>query len=230
MRIRQFKHGLRRDDAWHRVDSHIPLRAMQAHRGPVGAGECNVRRKEVFTTGEAAEICRLSQQTIIRCFDNEQLGGFRVPGSKFRRIPRDELIKFMKDNNIPMDGLASDKIRVLVVDDDPEIIELFVDVLRRDRRFEVATATTGYDAGVQTQSFNPDIVILDYILPDVNGNVVCRTIREHPDLMGTKILIISGLINQSQIDELFDAGADDFIKKPFNIAKVVDRIVELVEA
>jgi excisionase family DNA binding protein len=189
-----------------------------------------VRHKEVFTTGEVADICRLSQQTIIRCFDTGQLNGFRVPGSKFRRIPREELVRFMKHNSIPMDGLDSDKIRVLVVDDDPEIIELFVDVLRRDHRFEVATATTGYDAGVQTQGFNPDVVILDYMLPDVNGNVVCRTIREHPDLAGTKILIISGLINQPQIDELFAAGADDFIKKPFNIAKVVDRIVELVEA
>jgi len=188
-----------------------------------------VRRKLVFTTGEAAEICKLSQQTIIRCFDNEQLGGFRVPGSKFRRIPRRDLIKFMKRNGIPMDGLAGDKIRVLVVDDDPEIVELFVDVLKRDGRFEVGAATTGYDAGVQTQALRPDVVILDYMLPDVNGNVVCKTIRDHPDLTDIKILIISGLINQTEIDDLLNAGADDFIKKPFNITKVVERIVELVE-
>ncbi len=54
--------------------------------------------KTVFTTGEAAKICKVSQQTIIRCFDSGQLKGFRVPGSKFRRIPRDILYKFMKDN------------------------------------------------------------------------------------------------------------------------------------
>ncbi len=189
-----------------------------------------VRRKKVFTTGEAADVCRLSQQTIIRCFDNDQLGGFRVPGSKFRRIPRDELVKFMKRNGIPMDGLSGDTTRVLVVDDDPEIVELFVDVLKRDGRFEVASASTGYEAGVQTQSIHPDIVILDYMLPDVNGNVVCRTIRNNPELSDIKILIISGLINQTEIDDLLAAGADDFIKKPFNIAKVVERIVELVEA
>ncbi len=209
---------------------HIPRVRRRRNGVRRGAGEGKVIRKEVFTTGEVADICRLSQQTIIRCFDNGELNGFRVPGSKFRRIPRDELVRFMKHNNIPMDGLDSDRIRVLVVDDDPEIVELFVDALQQDRRFEVATATTGYDAGVQTQSFHPDVVILDYILPDVNGNVVCRTIRQHPDLADTKILIISGLINQPQIDELFEQGADDFIKKPFNIAKVIDRIVELVEA
>jgi excisionase family DNA binding protein len=189
-----------------------------------------VKHKSVFTTGEAADICKLSQQTIIRCFDSGQLGGFRVPGSKFRRIPRDELVQFMKKNNIPLDGLSSDKIKVLVVDDDPEIVELFVDVLKRDGRFEVAAATTGYDAGVKTQSFMPDVVILDYMLPDINGNVVCNTIRENPNLADIKILIISGLINQQEIDDLLGAGADDFIKKPFNIQKVIDRVVELVKS
>ncbi len=188
-----------------------------------------MKRKKVFTTGEAARVCKLSQQTIIRCFDSDQLGGFRVPGSKFRRIPREELVRFMKANGLPMDGLGGDKTRVLVVDDDPDIIELFVDVMKRDGRFEVATATTGYDAGVQTQSFMPDIVILDYMLPDVNGNVVCKTIRENSELSGIKILIISGLINQTEVDQLLAEGADDFIKKPFNISKVIERVVELTK-
>ena len=65
--------------------------------------------KTVFTTGEAAEICKVSQQTIIRCFDSGRLKGFRVPGSRFRRIPRDALIAFMKDNGIPPDSLDSGK-------------------------------------------------------------------------------------------------------------------------
>ena len=59
--------------------------------------------KRIFTTGEAADICKVSQQTIIRCFDSGRLGGFRVPGSKFRRIPRADLIKFMRENEIPTD-------------------------------------------------------------------------------------------------------------------------------
>ena len=57
--------------------------------------------KTVFTTGEAARICKVSQQTIIRCFDNGTLKGFRVPGSRFRRIPREQLFQFMKENGIP---------------------------------------------------------------------------------------------------------------------------------
>src|SRR5438552_18489623 len=85
--------------------------------------------KQVFTTGEAAEICKVSQQTIIRCFDNGRLQGFRVPGSRFRRIPREALLQFMKDNNIPPDALDSGKTKVLVVDDDPELVELCGDGL-----------------------------------------------------------------------------------------------------
>src|SRR3974390_1425493 len=137
--------------------------------------------KDLFTTGEAAEICKVSQQTIIRCFDSGRLRGFRVPGSRFRRIPRDALVAFMKDNGIPPDSLDNGKLKILVVDDDPEIVELFVDVLERDGRFDVKTASTGYDAGILTQEFNPDLVILDYMLPDINGNVVCKTIRQKPE-------------------------------------------------
>ncbi len=184
--------------------------------------------KTVFTTGEAADVCKVSQQTIIRCFDSGRLKGFRVPGSRFRRIPRDALIAFMKDNGIPPDLLNNGKSKILVVDDDPEIVELFVDVLERDGRFEVKTASTGYDAGMMTNEFRPDLIILDYMLPDVNGNVVCRTIRAKPEFATTKIVIVSGVVNQDEIDELKAAGADDFVKKPFNIEKLIERIGELL--
>ncbi len=189
-----------------------------------------MRDKAVYTTGEAAEICKLSQQTIIRCFDSGQLHGFRVPGSKFRRIPRAALLQFMKTNGIPLDGFGGGKIRVLVVDDDPDILELFLDVLQGDERFQVASAQSGYDAGVLTQQFHPDIVVLDFMLPDINGDVVCKTIRQNQDLSHIKILIISGMVDPSEVNKLMEAGADDFIKKPFNIEKVVERLVELVRA
>jgi two-component system, OmpR family, response regulator len=184
--------------------------------------------KMVFTTGEAADICKVSQQTIIRCFDSGRLKGFRVPGSRFRRIPRESLLVFMKDNGIPPDALDSGKTKILVVDDDPEIVELFVDVLNRDGRFEVKTANTGYDAGIATQEFLPDLVILDYMLPDINGNVVCQTIRQNPSFEHMKIIIVSGVVNQDEINDLLKAGADDFVKKPFNIEKLVERIGRLL--
>ena len=185
--------------------------------------------KDLFTTGKAAEICNVSQQTIIRCFDSGRLEGFRVPGSKFRRIPRQSLIKFMKDNNIPLDNLDSGKRKILIVDDDAEIVELIADVLIRDGRFETKTAASGYEAGIQTEQFRPDLILLDYMLPDVNGNVVCRAIRENPEYENIKIVIVSGVIKQDEIDQMLKSGAEDFIKKPFNIVELTDKIAAILK-
>ena len=180
--------------------------------------------KELFTTGEAADICRVSQQTIIRCFDSGRLEGFRVPGSRFRRIPRESLIKFMKDNRIPLETLDSGKKKVLIVDDDAEIVDLLLEVLSKDGRFETKTATSGYEAGIQTQRFRPDCILLDYMLPDVNGSVVCHTIRRNPEFENIKIIIVSGVIKQDEIDQLLKSGAQDFVKKPFDITDLIKRI------
>ena len=156
--------------------------------------------KQVLTTGEAAELCRVSQQTIIRCFDSGRLTGFRVPGSRFRRIPRSELIRFMRVNNIPVDLLDHNRVRVLVVDDDPSIVRIIEEMLGREERFEIRTVATGYDAGMVTREFRPNIVLLDYMLPDVNGNIVCERIKSDSELADTKIIIISGVVRQAEID------------------------------
>jgi excisionase family DNA binding protein len=185
--------------------------------------------KQVFTTGEAAEICKVSQQTIIRCFDSGRLLGFRVPGSRFRRIPRSELIRFMKLNEIPTDHLESHVKRILVVDDDERILELFGDVLGTDPRFEMQSATTGYDAGMLTEKFRPHLILLDFMLPDINGNLVCERIRSNPDLRDTKVIIVSGVANQDDVKKLLAAGADEFVKKPFDVDVLRRRIEELLQ-
>ncbi len=184
----------------------------------------------VFTTGEVAEICRISQQTVIRCFDNGRLKGFRVPGSRFRRIPRDSLVAFMRDNNIPLENLQSGKRRVLIVDDDPAIVEMLTDLLSRDGRFEVTSAANGFDAGAMTKEFRPDILLLDYMLPDINGTAVCRRIRSDPELAHTKVIMVSGAVSPAEIETLKVAGADDFFKKPFDLTQLINRMVELVSS
>lgn len=184
----------------------------------------------VFTTGEVAEVCRISQQTVIRCFDRGSLRGYRVPGSKFRRIPREALIDFMKSNHIPLENLDSGKHRVLIVDDDADIVDMLEDLLVRDGRFEVKSAGNGFDAGALTKEFRPDIVLLDYMLPDINGNIVCQRIRSDKLLAHTRIIIVSGAVDPAEVESLLAAGADDFIKKPFDIGQLISRMIELLRA
>jgi excisionase family DNA binding protein len=186
-------------------------------------------QKKVFTTGEAAKVCKVSQQTIIRCFDSGRLNGFRVPGSRFRRIPRDELIRFMRENDIPLETIGSDRKRVLIVDDEPEIVSLITDLLESDGRFEVRSAGTGYDAGIETERFKPQLIVLDYMLPDINGNIVCQRVRESDTGEDTRVLCVSGVVEQNEVQRLRDAGADDFLKKPFDLRELVHRIETLLD-
>ena len=185
--------------------------------------------KTVFTTGEAAKICKVSQQTIIRCFDNGSLKGFRVPGSKFRRIPREHLYMFMKDNNIPTDALESGRKKLLIVDDDQDLVDLMEDGFRRDGRFEIRTANNGFDAGMGVKEFRPDVVVLDVMLPDINGKEVCQRVRTDPSMDMVKILCISGMVEASKVEGLMEAGANDFMQKPFAIDDLVARTCEMLE-
>ncbi|MDR3232578.1 MAG: response regulator [Planctomycetaceae bacterium] len=184
--------------------------------------------KTVFTTGEAAKICKVSQQTIIRCFDAGQLKGFRVPGSKFRRIPREQLVAFMRDNNIPTDALENGKQKILVVDDDADLTELIVSVLESSGRFETRTANNGFEAGMMVKEYRPNLIILDVMLPDINGKEVCARIRNDSSLDAVKVLCISGMVERDKIHELKTAGADDFLQKPFDMDVLIIRMNNLL--
>jgi len=185
--------------------------------------------KTVFTTGEAAKICKVSQQTIIRCFDNGSLKGFRVPGSRFRRIPREQLYAFMKENGIPTEALESGKRKILIVDDDEDLVDLMQDAFARDGRFDIKTANNGFGAGMLVKEFRPDLVVLDVMLPDINGKEVCQRVRNDPTMKTVKIICISGMVEQNKIADLRAAGADDFMNKPFAVDSLVERGCQMLE-
>ena len=184
--------------------------------------------KTVYTTGEAAKICKVSQQTIIRCFDSGQLKGFRVPGSRFRRIPREALFRFMKENGIPTDALESGRRRILIVDDDQAVVDLISEVLASDARFEYKVVNNGFGAGMLAKEYHPDLIILDVMLPDINGQAVCELIRRDPTMSDIKIICISGMVEEDKIDDLRKSGADDFLHKPLDIDELIRRICRLL--
>ncbi len=202
---------------------------MPSGLGTHGGMTSVMSTKTVFTTGEAAKICKVSQQTIIRCFDNGSLKGFRVPGSRFRRIPRDHLYAFMRDNGIPTDALESGRKKLLIVDDDEDLVELISDGFTRDGRFEIRSVNNGFDAGMGVREFRPDLVILDVMLPDINGKEVCQRVRSDGTLDMVKILCISGMVEQDKVAELKASGANDFMQKPFAIEDLIERSCDLLD-
>ncbi|MDP7120443.1 MAG: helix-turn-helix domain-containing protein, partial [Arenicellales bacterium] len=109
------------------------------------------RQKDILTTGEVAKICNVAPRTVSKWFDSGQLRGYRIPGSKDRRVPLNALIRFMKSHNIPLDGLQSGRTRVLIVDDESEIVEVLEKVLTEQVNYEVRVAHSGFEAGIECE-------------------------------------------------------------------------------
>ena len=179
--------------------------------------------KTVFTTGEAAKVCKVSQQTIIRCFDSGQLKGFRVPGSRFRRIPRDSLFRFMKENGIPTDALESGRRRVLIVDDDQAVVDLISEVFAGDSRFETKVVNNGFGAGILAKEYHPDLIILDVMLPDINGQRSASDSPRSDDGRHQDHLHL-GDDRGRQDPGANESGADDFLHKPLDIDELLRRV------
>jgi excisionase family DNA binding protein len=187
------------------------------------------RNKEVLTTGEVARICKVAPRTVTKWFDSGQLRGYRIPGSKDRRIPVTQLVRFMRQNNMPMDGVMHfTKTRVLIVDDEIEIVEMLRDLLSQQTAYDVHIATNGFEAGVGAEKIKPHVILLDINLGDINGREVCKTVRANPDLQITKIIAMSGHLNENDGAALLHQGFDGFLKKPFTMHGVIQAIEDAV--
>ena len=140
----------------------------------------NGKIKDVLTTGEVARICNVAPRTVSKWFDTGTLHGYRIPGSKDRRIPLGQLIRFMKQHNMPLNGLMTGATRVLIVDSEGDIVEVLEKILENEAKYEVETAASGFAAGVVAERFRPNVMLMDMHLPDVDPRDVCRLIRANP--------------------------------------------------
>lgn len=186
--------------------------------------------KDVFTTGEVAKMCNVTIRTVINWFESGRLKGYKIPGSTARRIPRESLVEFLKAHDMPLGDLEprQRRRRVLVVDDEPAIVELVKRFLVEQDLFDVETATNGYEAGARTVTFRPDLLLIDYNLGDVTGVEVARTVRGEPTLKDTKILCMSGFLSEEAAGAVIgEGGIDDFIRKPLDLMDLRRRVLRL---
>ena len=82
---------------------------------------------------------------------------------------------------------------------------------------------------MQAKEYHPDLIVLDVMLPDINGKAVCELIRSDSTMSDIKIICISGMVEEDKIQELKDAGADDFLHKPLDIDELIRRICRLLD-
>ncbi len=183
--------------------------------------------KDVLTTGEVAKICNVAPRTVSKWFDSGSLRGYRIPGSKDRRIPVSELIKFMRAHGIPMDGITSGRTRVLIVDDETEITAVLHKVLTEQTNYEVKVAPSAFEAGMECERFKPHVVLLDIHLGDGatgDARAVAKIVRDNDSLQMTRIVAMSAKLTDGQAQGLKAMGFDSFLKKPFQVRQVVEAI------
>jgi len=187
-------------------------------------------KNKVFTTGEVAQICGVSADTVSRWFDLNQLEGYRLGPGGDRRIPFESLRKFMLSHGIPLGRLEEGERRVLVVDDDPFYLEMIAAALSRDEDLMIYTASTGFDAGAMVVEYNPQLIILDIQLSDMDGRMVSERVRARPETQNTRILGVSGFLDEGEIQDLPSHGFDAFLKKPFQVEQLIEKTEELLGA
>ncbi len=180
--------------------------------------------KNVLTTGDVARICNVAPRTVSKWFDSGQLKGYRIPGSKDRRIPLSELLRFMKANNIPTESLSIGKTRILLVDGQDQTMTLLAESLATQSNYEVQTAHTSFQAGVAVQRFSPHVVLINLLATDVDAHGICRNIRTSEEFGTAKIIALANPLSPQEAAALMQKGFDAYVCDPADVGEVTRKI------
>ena len=186
-------------------------------------------RKEYFTTFEVAEMCHVSPASVTRWIHDGKLKTSFTAGGH-HRIHGVDLMELLKSLNMPVpkELLQAGRTSILIVDDDAQIREFVKMVISRFfEGVEIGEAEDGFAAGAALSNLRPDLVVLDIMLPGLDGYKVCQFIKEAPELKHTKIVAISGLDESDTKAKILSLGADDFLHKPFAIEELKDSLARV---
>jgi len=119
--------------------------------------------------------------------------------------------------------------RILIVDDEPNIV-LSLEFLMQQSGFDVAVARDGEEALARMAAFRPDLVLLDIMLPKLNGYEVCQKLRANPDWDGVKVVMLSAKGRELEVSKGLALGADAYVTKPFSTRELIDQVRRLLDA
>ncbi|KPL20358.1 MAG: hypothetical protein AMJ75_11860 [Phycisphaerae bacterium SM1_79] len=182
--------------------------------------------KNVLTTGDVAKICHVAPRTVSKWFDNGQLKGYRIPGSKDRRIPVSELIRFMKTHNMPTAELAVGRIRVLIADSNEKAASALADILRNTADYEVETVRSNFETGAVAQKFAPHVLLVSLLAESIDATSVCEGIRANEELRTIKIIALANQLTGSESAALLQKGFDGYVPYSADGIEVIRRIEE----
>ncbi len=180
--------------------------------------------KNVLTTGDVAKICNVAPRTVSKWFDAGHLRGYRIPGSKDRRIPIEHLVRFMRTHGIPLNGLAGDRKSVLVVDSDTEFSDAIHQALTQHGGYEVTAAATALEAGAAAQQLRPQICLVEVTLPDIAPKVVACFFRALETVPPVCLIGMARGMTDAQGQALLQEGFNGYLSKPFDVRSLVHLI------
>lgn len=185
--------------------------------------------KKVFTTGQVAKICKVAPRTVSKWFDSGRLRGYRIPGSQDRRIPREQLIKFLKEHNMPLGELEEEGWhKILIIGAEKLFIDRIRDLLTEDDEYKYERAHSGFEAGILAESFHPDTIIVDLSMGRTEALQIAQNLRRNPQYESTLIIALASE-DEAAPESLVNFGFSDAYKKPFDIALLAEKIRTIVE-
>ena len=185
--------------------------------------------KKVFTTGQVAKICKVAPRTVSKWFDSGRLRGYRIPGSQDRRIPREHLIRFLKEHGMPLGELEEEGWhKILLIGAEKLFIDRMRDLLPENEEYRFEVATSGFEAGIQAESFHPDTIIIDLGMGRSEALQIAQNLRRNPQYEETMIIALA-LEDEASPEGLVNFGFNEAFKKPFDVALLGERINTIVE-
>lgn len=195
-----------------------------AHAAPALQAMLMTMQKTVLTTGDVAKLCSVAPRTVSKWFDSGKLRGYRIPGSKDRRIPVEQLVRFMRSHNIPLNGLETGQTRLLILDPDEALCTAITESLSQDDRYEVIIAPSTIEAGSKAQEMKPHVLLVDVNHSDIDPQAIIRWTRCHDEFGDIALVATGANLSEGKGQALLQAGFDAFIPKPFTIQALTDTI------
>jgi excisionase family DNA binding protein len=187
-------------------------------------------RHSFYTTFEISQICGVNPTTVQNWVKGKKLRAFQTPGGH-RRVRREDLVSFMKEFGMPLPAeLMQGPPLIQIVDDESDIIDMLEALMRSgDDEVRVAKAQNGVDALLMIGESKPDLLILDIMMPGMNGYDVCKKLKSSPGTQNIKIVAISGDHSPAVKERILSAGADLFFTKPLEIVGFREQCFNLLQ-